>query len=68
MNVEVSPAGVLKILPPRSKAGDYLELRAEIDLVVGLTACSAEMSNNYRFKPIEFELIPCRQGRSGVGS
>jgi uncharacterized protein YcgI (DUF1989 family) len=31
-------------------------LRAEIDLVIGLTACSAEMSNNYRLKPIDFEL------------
>ena len=60
MNVEVSPAGVLTVLPPRSKAGDYLELRAEVDLIVGLTACSAEMSNNYRFKPIEFELLSCR--------
>jgi uncharacterized protein len=57
MNVEISPAGVLSILPPRSKAGDYIELRAEVDLVVGLTACSAEMSNNYRLKPIEFEHV-----------
>jgi uncharacterized protein len=56
MNVEVGPDGSLNILPPRSKAGDYLELRAETDLVIGLTACSAEMSNNYRLKPIEFEL------------
>ena len=56
MNVEVARDGTLGILPPRSKAGDYLELRAETDLVVGLTACSAEMSNNYRLKPIDFEL------------
>ena len=56
MNVEVGPDGTLGILPPRSKAGDYLELRAETDLVIGLTACSAEMSNNYQLKPIEFEL------------
>ena len=28
--------------------------RAEMDLIVGLTACSAEMSNNYRFKPIAY--------------
>jgi len=55
MNVEVAADGTLGILPPRSKAGDYLEMRAETDLVVGLTACSAEMSNNYRLKPIEFE-------------
>ena len=56
MNVEVTPSGVLSVLPPRSRAGDYIEMRAELDLVVGLTACSAEMSNNYRFKPIDFEL------------
>jgi uncharacterized protein len=28
-----------------------------MDLVVGLTACSAEQSNNYAFKPIEFEIL-----------
>ena len=56
MNVEVGPDGTLSILPPRSKAGDYVEVRAEIDLVIGLTACAAEMSNNYRLKPIEYEL------------
>ena len=56
MNVEVDANGALKILPPRSKAGDSITLRAEMDLIVGLTACSAEMSNNYRFKPIGFEI------------
>jgi uncharacterized protein YcgI (DUF1989 family) len=56
MNVEIARDGSLSILPPRSRAGDRLILRAEMDLVVGLTACSAELSNNYRFKPIEFEI------------
>ena len=56
MNVEVAANGELKILPPRSKAGDSILLRAEMDLIVGLTACSAEMSNNYSFKPIGFEI------------
>ena len=27
-----------------------------MDLIVGLTACSAEMSNNYAFKPIEYAI------------
>ena len=27
-------------------------------LIVGLTACSAEMSTNYRFKPSEYEILP----------
>jgi uncharacterized protein len=56
MNVEVGSDGTLSILPPRSKAGDALTLRAAMDLIVGLTACSAEMSNNYRFKPIAYEI------------
>jgi uncharacterized protein len=58
MNVVVADDGTLTILPPRSKPGDAIAFRAEMDLVVGLTACSAEMSNNYRFKPIEFEILP----------
>jgi uncharacterized protein YcgI (DUF1989 family) len=57
MNVEIDPGGQLKILAPRSKAGDALTLRAEMDLIVGLTACSAEISNNHRFKPIGYEIM-----------
>jgi uncharacterized protein len=56
MNVSLLPTGELKVLPPRSRAGDFMELRAEMDLIVGLTACSAELSNNWRFKPIGYEL------------
>lgn len=56
MNVTVAENGELTIGPPTSKAGDYLDLRAEMDLIVGVTACSAEMSNNYSFKPIDVEV------------
>ena len=56
MNVAVSPEGELDIGPPLSRAGDYVDLRAEMDLVVGVTACSAEKSNNGSFKPIEVEV------------
>jgi uncharacterized protein len=56
MNVEIGASGELRILPPRSGPGDFIELRAEMDLVIGLTACSAEMSNNYRLKPIDYEI------------
>jgi len=58
MNVVVGPDGTLEILPPRSRAGDSITLRAETDLIVGLTACSAELSNNYKFKPIGYEISP----------
>ena len=58
MNVEIKANGELAILPPRSRAGDYIVLRAEMDMIVGITACSAELSNNGTFKPIDVELLP----------
>jgi uncharacterized protein len=56
MHVDVASDGRLKVLPPRSRPHDMIAFVAAMDLVVGLTACSAEMSNNYRFKPIDFEI------------
>ena len=56
MNVKIGTNGELTIDPPLSKAGQYIELRAEMDLIVGVTACSAEMSNNYSFKPIDIQI------------
>src|ERR1051325_472001 len=57
MNVEVDERGELSILAPRSKPGDNITFRAEMDLIVGLTACSAEKSNNYKFKPIGYQIL-----------
>lgn len=54
MNVDLKPDGKLSILPPRSKAGDFLVLEARMDLIVGLTACSHEESNAGAFKPIRY--------------
>jgi len=57
MNVSVLPSGEIEIDPPLSRAGDYILLRAEMDMIVGLTACSAELSNNGTFKPIDVEIL-----------
>ena len=56
MNVPVAPDGTLRVDPPVSKPGDYIRLRAEMDLIIGLTACSAYASNGGSFKPIHFEI------------
>ncbi|MBI3559665.1 urea carboxylase-associated family protein [Candidatus Gottesmanbacteria bacterium] len=56
MNVAVSPDGRVEVLPPPSKPGDHLDFHAEMDLIVGVTACSAEKSNNWTFKPIDVEV------------
>lgn len=56
MNVQFQQDGKLSVKPPLSKANDYVLFEAQMDLIVGLTACSAEDSNNGSFKPIHFEV------------
>ncbi|QNA83522.1 urea carboxylase-associated family protein [Sphingomonas sp. So64.6b] len=57
MNVPVDGnTGRLSVLPPISKAGDHIALRAEMDLIIGLTACSAPASNGGSFKPIQYRI------------
>lgn len=56
MNVQFDQNGKLSVDPPLSKAGDYVLFEAQMDLIVALTACSAEDSNNGSFKPIHFSI------------
>lgn len=57
MNVPVDGAtGAFTVEPPLSKAGDFIRFRAEMDLVVALTACSALQSNGGSFKPIQYRI------------
>jgi uncharacterized protein YcgI (DUF1989 family) len=58
MNVPVDGAtGRLRVDPPLSRAGDSIVFAAHMDLVIGLTACSAGQSNNFRYKPIHYEVL-----------
>jgi uncharacterized protein YcgI (DUF1989 family) len=58
MNVPVDGAtGGLTVEPPLSKAGDYTVFEACMDLIIGMTACSALQSNNHAFKPIHYEIM-----------
>ena len=57
MNVQFDKNGKISVEPPLSKAGDHVLFEAKIDLIVGLTACSAEDSNNGSFKPIHYEIL-----------
>lgn len=57
MNVPIDGAtGAFTVEPPLSKAGERIVFRAEMDLVIGLTACSALQSNNGSFKPIHWRV------------
>jgi len=57
MNVPIDgTTGELRVEPPLSKAGDRIVFEAQMDLVIGLTACSALQSNGGSFKPIHWQV------------
>lgn len=57
MNVQFDERGKLTVLKPTTRPGDHVVLKALEDLVIGLTACSAEDSNGGTFTPIQYELL-----------
>ena len=63
MRVDVDPrTGKLEVGPPSSIPGTHVELRAERDLIVAVSACSAERTNGGRLKPIAVEVLPGGDG------
>ena len=54
-NSVVDKDGNLNILEPISKAGTYIELRAEMDCLVGISACAVDVgrTNAGRCKPLQ---------------
>jgi len=56
MHVAFDQDGKVSVLPPLSRAGDFVRLRAEMPMVVAMTACSAGQSNNFSYKPIDFRV------------
>jgi uncharacterized protein len=51
MNVEVTGEGRMEIREPTSKPGDYYDLRAEMDLIVGVSNCPQERNPCNGFNP-----------------
>lgn len=58
MNVVITATYRVTVQPPLSKAGDYIDLRSEMDLIVGVSACSAGKCNNFRCTPIRVKIYP----------
>ncbi|MGH7777086.1 MAG: DUF1989 domain-containing protein [Candidatus Dormibacterales bacterium] len=44
MNCPVQPDGAFRIEAPRSRAGDHVDLRAEMDLLVALSNCPQDLN------------------------
>jgi uncharacterized protein YcgI (DUF1989 family) len=66
MNVPVDDRGRITVEPPVSQAGDLIRFRAEMDLIVGLTACSAYASNGGSFKPIHYFVDDASESNSRI--
>ena len=59
MNVELRPDGSFTILPPSARKGDYIELRAEMNLLAAVSACPADRNatNDGRAKPLGIKIL-----------
>ncbi len=59
MHRKIDKDAKLVTLPPTVKAGDAIDLLAEMDLLVALTACPSEKNptNNYVAKPIGVQIL-----------
>ncbi|MBP1999884.1 uncharacterized protein YcgI (DUF1989 family) [Paenibacillus shirakamiensis] len=58
MNTVIHPDGQITVERPLSRAGDYIELRAEDDLIIGVSACptSESVCNGFHCTPILIEI------------
>lgn len=57
MHVTVEPDGRTVFAPPRSRAGDGIWLRAEMDLTVGVTACPTLLANGGAPGSLAYEVL-----------
>jgi uncharacterized protein YcgI (DUF1989 family) len=57
MRVEVEPDGSMEIKEPTSQAGDFYDLKAEMDLLVAVSNCPQERNPCNGFKPTPTGII-----------
>jgi len=57
MNVIQHPDGTQEILEPTSTAGDYIDLRAEMDLFVAISNCPQDLNPCNGFNPTPIRVI-----------
>lgn len=61
MRVDVNAkTGAIKVQPPLNKPGQRIVFQAEQDLIIGLTACAAGMTNNFHYTPIDYAIEQAR--------
>jgi hypothetical protein len=60
-NVKIDPKGEgeVRIAPPRSSKGDFMEFRAEMDVLVAVSACPDDLTamNDHACKALEIQIL-----------
>ena len=59
MNEAFDEDGTMRIVPPMAKKGDYIDLRAEMDVLVGFSNCPDDIDpcNNYECKDMKVQIF-----------
>jgi len=57
MNTKILPDGRVLIEEPLSNPGDYIELRAEMDMILGISACCVEESACNAYKATSLKVV-----------
>jgi len=54
-NVDISDDGYFIVKPPTVGPNDYIDMKAEMDLLVGVSSCPSDIApvNDYRIKPLK---------------
>ena len=60
MNTTVHENGSIKVNTPKTKAGDYLELRALKNLIIAIASCSVSQSKCNGYKCTSLEVQVCQ--------
>jgi uncharacterized protein len=68
MNVPISPEGKTAIQEPKSKPGDYLDLRANIDLLIAISNCPQERNPCNGWKPTTLQVVVYEVEPTGKGA
>ena len=57
MNAPVQPDGSIAIEQPISKAGDFIELRADMDCIIAISNCPQERNPCNAYRPTKLEVM-----------
>ena len=68
MNVPVSAEGKTAIQEPKSEPGDYLDLRANIDLLIAISNCPQERNPCNAFNPTTLQVVVYEVEPAGKGA